>query len=253
MAELNTTKINGNISATGTVSGTNITTMQNEINELNDNLETLNANYQPSIQRGVATGSLNNTITEGTYWCDFSNITDAPWTDGYGWLEVARYNDGMQCVQRITRYSTAHIKNVIAIRFYTNNQWYPWWHDGDEIIDITDFITANSSITIDTESSVIRKTGNRMRGIIYCTGSVTTSTAGNVTIGTISSSYRPNIRSHQGAIINTHTSGQVQAPATLLIYSGGNLLISTGLTSTQLGNSSYPWCTQLGIAFDYQL
>lgn len=39
MAELNTTKINGNISATGTVSGTNITTMQNEINELNDNLE----------------------------------------------------------------------------------------------------------------------------------------------------------------------------------------------------------------------
>lgn len=43
MAELKSTTVNGDVSATGNVTGANITSMQNQINELNSNLSGLSS------------------------------------------------------------------------------------------------------------------------------------------------------------------------------------------------------------------
>lgn len=92
MAELNTTKINGNISATGTVSGTNITTMQNEINELNDNLTQrlytcngffLNGNNSVKGHGTITVNIMPNGIAKIDYFCKISSSgtsnTDWQW------------------------------------------------------------------------------------------------------------------------------------------------------------------------------
>ncbi|MCI9292995.1 MAG: hypothetical protein HFF02_06845 [Erysipelotrichaceae bacterium] len=90
------------------------------------NAETAISKKQDSLLKGGYTGSLNGLYTAGWYWCNFSNVTGSPYTSGYGWVEVIRHLavNSQACVQKIYRFSSGITE--IAIRPYTNNQWWGW-------------------------------------------------------------------------------------------------------------------------------
>ncbi|MCI9293346.1 MAG: hypothetical protein HFF02_08645 [Erysipelotrichaceae bacterium] len=81
---------------------------------------------QDSLLKGGYTGSLDDLHVTGYYWCNFSNVTGAPYTSGYGWVEVIRHLavNSQACVQKIYRFNLGITE--VAIRPYTNNQWYEW-------------------------------------------------------------------------------------------------------------------------------
>lgn len=93
--------------------------------------EIVGAVNELNSKRGtISSGSLNDVVQEGTYWCNFANITDAPWNSGYGILEVARNGSSSSSVklQRITRFVSSNISSFsVAVRSFANSQWYPWY------------------------------------------------------------------------------------------------------------------------------
>lgn len=73
---------------------------------------------------GNFTGNMNDLKSPGWYWCIFANITNGPYTSGYGWLEVIT-SSTTAVVQKVYRYNASGITQV-TMRGYTNAQWYPW-------------------------------------------------------------------------------------------------------------------------------
>lgn len=71
------------------------------------------------------TGSINSLKTPGVYWCDFTEVTEAIWDNGYGWVEVIKaFKTGESCLQKIYRFTDLGM-SVIAYRFFANDKWYP--------------------------------------------------------------------------------------------------------------------------------
>lgn len=68
--------------------------------------------------------SLGDIVENGVYWCDFSKVTNSPYTSGYGILEVFSPAETIH-VQRITRINTTGSFQT-ATRFYANSKWYSW-------------------------------------------------------------------------------------------------------------------------------
>lgn len=77
-----------------------------------------------NMSLGNFTGNIDNLKTPGWYRCTFTNITNGPYTSGYGWLEVIAPST-TAVVQKVYRYNTSGITQVV-MRGYTNAQWYPW-------------------------------------------------------------------------------------------------------------------------------
>lgn len=73
-------------------------------------------------------GDMNNaeSMDPGFYFCEFVNITNAPYTSGYGVLEKANLDfSGNAYVEKIYRYVNGYIAEI-AMRIYANSQWYDW-------------------------------------------------------------------------------------------------------------------------------
>lgn len=71
------------------------------------------------------TGNMDNLMTPGWYWCVFANITNGPYSAGeFGWMEVSA-SSAASVIQKVYKYNAIGIAEV-AMRGYTNAQWYPW-------------------------------------------------------------------------------------------------------------------------------
>ena len=80
---------------------------------------------------GSFTGDLDNLKRPGTYYCNFSNTTNSPYTSGnFGLVEVLTPSENEKiCIQRITLLDneTGGTLTVnMSYRFYLNSGWYPW-------------------------------------------------------------------------------------------------------------------------------
>lgn len=69
------------------------------------------------------TGNINECTGVGCYWAKFADITNAPYTSGYGYIEVSV--SGGTKLQKIYRHTEDGITEHWS-RDYVNNQWYPW-------------------------------------------------------------------------------------------------------------------------------
>lgn len=73
---------------------------------------------------GNFTGNMDNLMTPGWYWCTFANITNGPYSSGFGWMEVSAPST-TSVIQKVYRYNAIGITQVV-MRGHTNAQWYPW-------------------------------------------------------------------------------------------------------------------------------
>lgn len=78
---------------------------------------------QSSLMRGVYVGSVNNLITPGWYYVDFSKATDTIWTSGYGWIEIIRVSSTGSAIQRIYKLGAGSVISQMIIRAWINNAW----------------------------------------------------------------------------------------------------------------------------------
>ena len=89
------------------------------INALNSALD----DKQGLLMAGSYSGDIDNAKDTGCYWCSFSDISGAPYTSGFGWLEVMKSSD-TSFVQKIYRFYNGITQ--ITVRCYANSKWYPW-------------------------------------------------------------------------------------------------------------------------------
>ncbi len=123
-------------------------------------------------------GDLDECTVIGCYWTNFANDTNAPYTSGYGYIEVSA--SGGSRLQKLYR----HTDNGISehyVRNYVNNQWYPW--SKNDLIEkrYTGF-NSNAGTTVNAivQGKVI---GIRVRGTAP---DALATKAAYVTVGTIS-------------------------------------------------------------------
>ncbi len=73
---------------------------------------------------GNLEGDMDNIKKAGWYWCAFANITNGPYSKGFGWMEQIA-STTTSFIQKVYRYNDAGITQIV-VRGYTNAQWYPW-------------------------------------------------------------------------------------------------------------------------------
>ena len=78
---------------------------------------------QDSLMHGTYSGDIDECKEVGCHYCNFANITNAPYTSGYGWIEVKR--SGETFIQEIYRHSTSGVSEKV-VREFANSKWYPW-------------------------------------------------------------------------------------------------------------------------------
>ena len=82
---------------------------------------------QDSLAKSTFKGDFDATRVGGWYWCDFANCTNAPYSNGYGWMNVVQASkSALTCTQIIYRFNGNTGIPEIAVRPYTNSRWYPW-------------------------------------------------------------------------------------------------------------------------------
>lgn len=120
---------------------------------------------QNSLVRGAFTGSIDDCKEIGCHYANFTNVTNAPYTSGYGWIDVKA--PGGTYIQEIYRYSAEGIVEK-AVRDFINNQWYPWrkiklTSDGDPEVKRYTSSNAASGTTV-TAIAQGRSVDIRVRG-----------------------------------------------------------------------------------------
>lgn len=98
-------------------------TQGREIKKQIDALNSALDDKQGLLMAGTYSGDIDNAKDTGCYWCSFSNISGAPYTSGFGWLEVVK-SSNISFVQKIYRFYNGITQ--ITVRCYTNSKWYPW-------------------------------------------------------------------------------------------------------------------------------
>ena len=76
-----------------------------------------------TLIRPTFTGDIDECTEIGCHWAKFAEITNAPYTTGYGYIEVSA--SGGTKLQKIYRHTEDGITEHWS-RDYVNNQWYPW-------------------------------------------------------------------------------------------------------------------------------
>lgn len=82
-------------------------------------------NKQNSLLGGTFAGDMNNLMTPGIYWCVFADITNGPYTSGYGWVEVS-CSSISSMIQKVYRFISGTGITQIVLRGRANSQWYDW-------------------------------------------------------------------------------------------------------------------------------
>lgn len=132
-----------------------------------------------TLRRGTYTGDLNECKEIGCYWTNFANDTNAPYTSGYGYIEV-KSSSSASFIQEISRHTTDGISEKL-IRQYVNSQWHPWIKDNL----IEKHYTSSNSATGTTVNVIVRNkvVGIRIRGTVP---KAIATQSGYITVGTIS-------------------------------------------------------------------
>lgn len=76
------------------------------------------------IKTGAPTRNMDNLTDTGCYWANFENISNGPYSTGYGWVRVSEASSTSR-IQEVFMYNQNGISKV-AFRGYTNSKWYPW-------------------------------------------------------------------------------------------------------------------------------
>ena len=103
----------------------------------------------------------------------------------------------------------------------------------------------------DTNSDVYMIGTHHIFVFLRATGTITTGNAGYILLGTLKNEYIPKLKQTSGLTINCVTSGQRFAHAVVTINTDGTVYLTTGESSKTYGNTSYPWTTTSGTAFDW--
>lgn len=122
-------------------------------------------------------------------------------------------------------------------------------------ISASDFFTVGNTVTLASSGHSIYKIGNRVYVKLLFSGSVAIPGSGIISVGTLKDAYKPTMQQTCAVVINgaETSTGQVRISASIEIFAGGTLRISTSKNSVTIGNTSYPWSTENGIAFHYDL
>lgn len=97
--------------------------VSNQFNAISNDIK----NKQEILTKGTYEGSLDDLRDLGWYWCNFSNCTESPYSNGFGWIEIIKpVISSQSCLQKIYRFNANVGISEEMLRPYTNNQWYPW-------------------------------------------------------------------------------------------------------------------------------
>lgn len=183
-------------------------------------------------------GDMNNaeSMDPGFYFCEFVNITNAPYTSGYGVLEKANLDfSGNAYVEKIYRYVNGYIAEI-AMRIYANSQWYDWTYIPVNGAPWNTLTLINNVAASEGRTPMYKNTGKRVEltgQIAKASGSFTTTAfvAATLPVGS-----RPAENKVFMAADNTFKGARVA-------------VLSSGLIQVQSANSS-SYVSLDGIAFD---
>lgn len=164
---------------------------------------------------GNFTGNINTLLDPGIYYCNFSNIQNAPFS-GYGWCLNLKSSDTSR-LQQVFRYSSEGI-DTVAIRYYINSQWYPWrWIPVNNAGRWTAIPLTSGYVTSEGRAPQYRGSAGRVefRGQVERSDGAVL----NGTLGTLPSDVRPATPkifqqaddSHGGCRVAITTDGQIQS------------------------------------------
>lgn len=123
----------------------------------------------------------------------------------------------------------------------------------EETLALNDVFTFPSGITI-SDTSVVKKKGNKIYAILKGSGAITTDSNGSVKIATIKPAYKPGFSQMCITQFNLATSGQIFGSVGASMWSDtGNVFIVTGEPSHTYGSSSYAWTTSSGLILSWDL
>lgn len=177
-----------------------------------------------TLRRGTYTGDLDECKEVGLYWVNFTNVTNAPYTSGYGFVDVKASSSNV-FVQEIYRHTSDGVSEK-KVRQYINSQWHPWIK-----IDLVEKqYTSSNSATGTTVNVIVRNkvVGIRIRGTVP---KAIATQSGYITVGTISAlTSLMNSTVIKYAILGKFLSGQIRIEA-----STGN--VGIGYTYNQAGEA----------------
>lgn len=106
---------------------TQIKTNADDIEDIKEDITTLNNNLATLFSSGHYTGNIDNIDKTSFMWLDFSKATGTlpPTNTGFGIICTFRINSTIFVQVEFEYYSTAKTP-IIHYRLYTNNQWYKW-------------------------------------------------------------------------------------------------------------------------------
>lgn len=163
------------IPASKKISASDMNQIKSVVNQTVDDLGT----KQNSIVRGTFTGDLNECKEVGLYWANFTNVTNAPYTSGYGFVDV-KASSSNAFVQEIYRHTSNGVSEK-KVRQCINSQWHPWIK-----IDLVEKQYTSSNSATGTTVNVIVKdkiAGIRIRGTVP---KAIATQSGYITVGTVS-------------------------------------------------------------------
>lgn len=177
-----------------------------------------------ALRCGTYTGDLDECKGIGCYWTNFANDTNAPYTSGYGYIEV-KSSSSTSFIQEIYRHTSDGISEKL-IRQYVNSQWHPWVKDNL----IEKHYTGSNSAAGTTVNVIVKGkiAGIRIRGTVP---KAIATKEGYITVGTISAlTSLMNSTVIKYAILGKFLSGQIRIEA-----STGN--VGIGYTYNQAGEA----------------
>lgn len=121
-------------------------------------------------------------------------------------------------------------------------------------ISVSDILTADQSVTLDTIQSKAFQRGKRIRTLLYFNDALTFGADGSHVIGTIKTAYKPVYSRYHNCVVNTNTSsGRVFGTATISTFTSGNIILYANKPSGSIGNSSYSWSAGYGVVLEWEI
>lgn len=176
------------------------------------------------------------TLSPGFYFCNFINITNAPYTSGYGVLEKVNLDfSGDAYMEKIYRYNNGYISEI-AYRIYINSKWYDWTYISTNGAPWNALNLINNVTESEGRTPMYKNTGKRVEftgQIAKASGTFTTSA---FVVATLPEGSRPSENKLFAVADDTFKGARVA-------------VLSSGLIQVQSANNS-GYVSLDGIAFD---
>ena len=105
---------------------TQIKANADDIEDIKDDITTLNNNLATLFSGGTYTGNIDNINQTSFVWVNFAIVTGTlPKTTGFGIICTYEIISSVLLQVEFDYYSTSG-KPIIRYRMYANNQWYNW-------------------------------------------------------------------------------------------------------------------------------